>query len=1419
MGTSNKTYNRLGIDIGSTTVKVAILDSENKLLFSDYQRHFANIQETLAELLTKAYDKLGPMDLASSITGSGGLTLAKHLDIPFVQEVVAVATSLKDYAPQTDVAIELGGEDAKIIYFTGGVDQRMNGICAGGTGSFIDQMASLLQTDASGLNELAKNYHEIYPIAARCGVFAKTDIQPLINEGAAKEDLAASIFQAVVNQTISGLACGKPIRGNVAFLGGPLHFLDQLKEAFIRTLHLTDEHIIAPEHSHLFAAIGAAMNVKVGTTVTPITQMIDRLTKGIKMNFEIKRMDPLFASEKEYEDFTARHKQHTVKKGNLREYHGKCFFGVDAGSTTTKVALVAEDGSLLYSFYSNNNGSPLSTTVRAIREIYEQMPDDVTIAYGCSTGYGEALIKAALQLDMGEVETVAHYYAASFFQPDVDCILDIGGQDMKCIKIKNHTVDSVQLNEACSSGCGSFIETFAKSLNYTVVDFAKAALFAKNPTDLGTRCTVFMNSNVKQAQKEGATVADISAGLAYSVIKNALFKVIKINDASDLGKHVVVQGGTFYNDAVLRSFEKIAGCEAVRPDIAGIMGAFGAALVAREYYQSHKEPKTSMLSMNDILSLKYTTRLTRCQGCTNHCLLTINRFSNGSHYIFGNRCERGLGKEKNKENIPNLFDYKYHRIFDYEPLEEKDAKRGTVGIARVLNNFPLWAVFFKKLGYRVVLSPDSNRSIYEMGIESIPSESECYPAKLAHGHVTWLLRNNVHFIFYPCIPYERVEFDDAQNHYNCPIVTSYAENIKNNVDEITSGQVKFLNPFMAFTNEDTLSSQLIKVFGSSEFGISEAEIRDAVSEGWKELAVIRMEMQKKGEEVLKYMEETGRRGIVLAGRPYHVDPEINHGIPELITSYGIAVLTEDSVSHLHQPERPLIVMDQWMYHSRLYAAANFVKTRDDLDLIQLNSFGCGLDAVTTDQVNDILTRSGKIYTCLKIDEVNNLGAARIRIRSLIAAIRVREKKQTKRTIVPASYERVVFTKEMRENYTILCPQMSPIHFELLEPAFNAAGYNLVVPDVPARECVDVGLKFVNNDACYPSLIVVGQLMAAVKSGKYDMNKTAILISQTGGGCRASNYIGFIRRALEKAGYPNVPVISINLSGLESNPGFTFTPKLIQHGLYALEFGDIFLRCLYATRPYEAVPGSANELHEKWKKKIIAFITQDKILSHKKYKQMCREIIRDFDNLPRLDIKKPRVGIVGEILVKFHPAANNYLADLLESEGAEAVVPDLTDFLLYCFYNTGFKADNLGFSQKSKRIGRLGIRFFEWLRSAAVDEFKKSKHFTPPAHIEDLAKYARDIVSEGNQTGEGWFLTGEMMELIHSGTPNIVCTQPFACLPNHVVGKGVIKELRHRFPESNIVAIDYDPGASEVNQLNRIKLMLSTANKNLANQSL
>ena len=1401
----------LGIDIGSTTVKIALLDKDKNLIFSDYKRHFANIQETLAELLKEAEEKCGNITLHPVITGSGGLTLAKHLEVPFVQEVVAVSTSLKALAPKTDVAIELGGEDAKIIYFEdGNVEQRMNGICAGGTGSFIDQMASLLQTDASGLNDYAKNYNSLYTIAARCGVFAKSDIQPLINEGATKEDLSASIFQAVVNQTISGLACGKPIRGHVAFLGGPLHFLDQLKAAFIRTLKLDEEHTIELDNSHLFAAIGSALNASEETSYS-MEEMTGKLSGKIVMEAEVSRLDPLFKDEAEYRSFKARQDKYRVKTRKLDDYVGNAFLGIDAGSTTTKCALISEDGDLLYSFYSSNNGSPLKTAISSIQEIYKLMPKGVRIARSCSTGYGEALLKSALLLDDGEVETIAHYNAAAFFDPKVDCILDIGGQDMKCIHIKNNSVDSVQLNEACSSGCGSFIETFAKSLDYSVQDFAKVALYAKSPVDLGTRCTVFMNSRVKQAQKEGADVADISSGLAYSVIKNALFKVIKVSDARDLGEHIVVQGGTFYNDAVLKAFELISGAEAIRPDIAGIMGAFGAALIARERFEETKDYQTTMLSIDQINSLQYSTSMTTCQGCTNHCRLTINKFTGGRQHISGNRCERGIGKVKNADNIPNLFDYKYKRLFGYEPLEADKATRGTVGIPRVLNfyeNYPFWFTFFTKLGFKVVLSPRSTHQIYELGIESIPSESECYPAKISHGHVEWLIRQNVDFIFYPGLFYEREEVEGATNHYNCPIVTSYSENIKNNVEAITDGKVRLRNPFMAFTSIETVTDALVKEFSE----IPADEVINAAKAGWEEMAVARKDVQIKGEETLKWMEENGRHGIVLAGRPYHIDPEINHGIPDMICSYGVAVLTEDSVSHLGKPERPLIVSDQWMYHSRLYAAASFVRERDDLDLIQLNSFGCGLDAVTTDQVNDILSGSDKIYTCLKIDEVNSLGSARIRVRSLLAAIRVKKQKNQPRTIRSTANKRVLFTEEMRKNYTILCPQMSPIHFDILEPAFAACGYNFVVMQNDNRHAIDMGLKYVNNDACYPSLWVVGQIMDELHSGKYDLNKTAVIMSQTGGGCRATNYVGFIRRALKKAGMEQIPVVSLNLSKLEANPGFHLNAEMLMRAAYGAILGDIFMRCVYRMRPYEKIPGSVNACHEKWLEKAKEFVTA-KHMSFIKFQKLCKDIIEDFDRLElKENLVKPRVGVVGEILVKFAPAANNHLVELLENEGAEAVVPDLIDFMLYCFYNQIYKAKELGTSAKTAALMRVAIWAIERLRSGASKAFEKSVHFDPPTSIYKLVEYAEPIVSIGNQTGEGWFLTGEMVELIKEGATNIVCTQPFGCLPNHVVGKGVIKQMRHMYPGCNIVAIDYDPGASEVNQLNRIKLMLSTAQK-------
>ncbi len=1411
---------RVGIDIGSTTVKVVAIDDDGKIVFGKYERHLSHTQSKLFSLLCDLERELGDCYIKPRITGSGSINLGKALNIDFVQEVSAVANALKALAPETDVAIELGGEDAKIIYFEGdNIEERMNGICAGGTGSFIDQMASLLETDATGLNKYAKEHTRIYPIAARCGVFAKTDIQPLINEGASKADLSASIFQAVVNQTVSGLACGKPIRGTVAFLGGPLHFLTELKGAFVRTLGLTERTTVDPDNSHLFAAYGSALEAKDEKTVK-LSELTARLSQGVEMKFELKRLDPLFEDEKEYEEFKSRHRGACVARGDIKSYKGDCYLGIDAGSTTTKLALVGENGELLYSFYSSNQGSPINTAKRAMRELSALLNEETNIAYACSTGYGEKLLKTAFNLDMGEVETIAHCTAASFFDPRVDCVLDIGGQDMKCIKIKNSSVDTILLNEACSSGCGSFIESFASSLGYSAKDFAAEAVFAKNPIDLGTRCTVFMNSNVKQAQKEGATVPDISAGLAYSVVKNALFKVIKLNTAEDLGKHVVVQGGTFYNHGVLRALEKIAGVLVTCPDISGIMGAFGAALIARENRKGHK---SSILPFEEIEALEYQASTIRCKGCSNQCILTVNQFDGGRRHITGNRCERGAQEQNAPEKGENLAKYKLDRIFGYDPLPIEKAPRGVIGLPRALNiyeNYPFWATFFASLGFSVVLSPKSTRAIYELGMETIPSESECYPAKITHGHIKWLIDNGVKTIFYPCIFYENQEVEGAQNHYNCPIVVSCSENIKNNFDQIQSGEITYLRPFIAFTSEKTVCDRLTRFFvNEKKFDISAREIKRAVKLAWKEQTRAKADIRKKGAEALAQLEKTGKRGIVLAGRPYHLDPEINHGIPELIASYGFAVLTEDSLPIVYDEVEKLRVNDQWVYHSRLYNAAAYVRKYDHLELIQLNSFGCGIDAVTTDQVSEILENSGKLYTSLKIDEVNNLGAIRIRVRSLISAMNMRQKKGIYANAQRINYQRAEFTKEMfKEGYTILAPQMSPIHFNLLEPLFRKYNFNFVVLSNTTKDAIDAGLKFVNNDACFPSITMVGQIMDAVLSGKYDTDKLAIIMTQTGGCCRASNYVSFIRRALDKVNLSHIPVISLNLAGIEKNAGFKIPLPALVGAVKVMVFGDLLMRCLYRTRPYERDMGSAEELYEKWNQICIDNVTKKK--GHMSYRKICRGIVEDFDKLPiKEGLKKPRVGIVGEILVKYMPLANNNLVSQLESEGAEVIVPDMLDFFNYCVYNSEYKHKFFGFKKSSLLISKIGVNAIELVRSPAKKALKNSKHFDTPMHITKVAKLAKPFLSIGNQYGEGWFLAGEMIELIECGVPNIVCIQPFACLPNHVVGKGVIRRLRQSYPQSNIVAIDYDPGASEVNQLNRIKLMLSVAKKKLEEENL
>ena len=1400
---------RLGIDIGSTTVKLTLVNQNNQILFSKYERHFSNIQDTLESLFAAGQAQFNDSEFYAQITGSGGLTISEWLNVPFIQEVEAAAHTVETVAPATDVAIEIGGEDAKIIYFTGGIEQRMNGICAGGTGSFVDQMATLLQTDARGLNELAKNHKVIHPIAARCGVFAKSDVQPLINEGAAKEDLAASVFQAVASQTISGLAQGKPIRGNVAFLGGPLHFLPQLRERFIQILNLQQENIIIPENSHLFAAIGAALTAD--AQKTSFDTLIHNIRHNKKITHEIARLPKLFDSQTQLDAFTARHAKATLPREDLSTYKGKAYIGIDAGSTTTKLALISTEGKLLHSYYSGNMGSPLTVIISALKEIYSILPTDVTIAGSCVTGYGEALAKAALNIDHGEIETVAHYKAAAHFEPEVDFILDIGGQDMKCMRIKNGVINNVLLNEACSAGCGSFIETFAKSLNTDVPSFAQIALFAENPIDLGSRCTVFMNSRVKQAQKEGAEVADISAGLSYAVIKNALHKVIKITEPTEMGEKIVVQGGTFYNNSVLRTFETIAQREVIRPDVAGLMGAFGAALIAKE----HNTAQSGLLGPEELDKLKIQSTMTRCKLCENNCLLNINKFSGTAttQFISGNRCERPLGSQSTAtKKGTNLYEYKFNRIFNYKPLPAEKAHRGSVGLVRALNtyeNYPFWHTFFTSLGYRVILSPQSSRTLYEKGLESMPSESVCYPAKLVHGHIMELINTGVDMIFYPSIVYERMEYTKAHDCFNCPIVVSYPENIRANVDEIQSLNINYRNPFLNLNDKKSMLKELQAEFPD----IPPHEIKQALNAAWLEAEAVKVDIRKKGEETIKQLESSDGYAIVLAGRPYHIDQEIHHGIPQMITAYGVDVLTEDCIAHLANAHDngPLNVRDQWVYHSRLYAAAAYVAKHPKLELVQLNSFGCGLDAVSTDEVQDILEGAGKIYTCLKIDEVNNLGSARIRIRSLFAALSERGKKNIKPHEPQKRPARAVFTKPMKQTHTILCPQMAPIHFGLVKTAFDADGYNVQMMPAIDKDAVDIGLKYVNNDTCYPAIIVVGQLLKALQSGEYDLNNVSAIMSQTGGGCRASNYIGFIRRALRKAGMEHVPVISASTGGIEKNPGWRYNLPTIKKAVKALIYGDLFMRVLYAVRPYEAVKGSADALYDKWYEIAKTDVRHG---SAGTFKQNCYAIVQDFDNLPILSTTKPKVGVVGEILVKFHPTANNDIVTLIENEGAEAVVPDLLDFFLYTFFNSNFRHKHLGGSRLVKNIFNTAISAIEFSRKHMVTALEKSSRFHGPKPIKELADMAAPLLSIGNQSGEGWFLTAEMLELLHTGTHNIICTQPFACLPNHVTGKGMIKELKRHYPLANIVAIDYDPGASEVNQLNRIKLMLSQAGRNL-----
>lgn len=1398
----------MGLDIGSTTAKAVLLDERDRLVHSRYCRHFSDVRSAVCDIFNEVKQSIKSSRITLAIAGSGGIGVAEEMKLPFTQELIACSASVSRFIPEANVCIELGGEDAKLTYFDpNGADQRMNETCAGGTGAFLDHMAMLMGTDTAGLNELASKHRMIYPIASRCGVFAKTDVQSLMKEGAERADIAVSIFQAVVNQTISGLACGRRIAGNVAFLGGPLYFLPELRKRFSETLRLLPGQSISPENSHLFVALGAALLGK-NNDVVSISELDRRsAVYSLPLTMDgVPGLPPLFRDNEERRKFGERHGRSGTLRGEIAAASGPAYLGIDVGSTTTKAVLTDGDGTILFSDYRMQGGSePLRTVSEMLKELYSRMPEGLFIKSSCVTGYGEKLIQTAFGVDMGEIETVAHTRAAGKIDPEVEFIIDIGGQDMKCLKTEKGTIRQIFLNEACSSGCGSFLQNFAESLGMDMDEFVSCAERSRSPVDLGTRCTVFMNSKVRQAQKEGSSIEDISAGLVYSVVRNALYKVLKIRSADEIGDHIVVQGGTFKNDALLRAFEIVTGHRVVRPDIPEFMGAFGAALISKD---REGAGSSSIIRKEQLTLFKYKTETKRCQGCCNNCLLTVTSFGGKRRHVTGNMCSNGENEgAAGPELPPNLYSWKYKRLFEhYVPLSPEDAPRGTLGIPRVLNiyeDYPFWLTLFTELGFRVELS--SPRADESLAIDTVPSQTLCFPAKLVHRHLQELVDRGVKLIFFPGVQKEKREYMDADNCLNCPVVAGYPDVAGLNVDGLSSQDVHYIHSFFSLDAPDKIAGQIVKAF--TRYKVPHAEAAEAVKNAYAAQAGFRSDVKTMGDRAVRYVNDKGITGIVLAGHPYHLDPVVNHGIPELINGYNVAVLTEDSVagrSEGIEKGADLEVIDQWAFHSRLYRAARAVARDPELcrfELVQLNSFGCGLDAISADQTAELLEREGRMHTLLKIDESKNNGAVRIRIRSLLASVRAKQ--------IPPEVPSSAVISEVRTRTafagqrTILCPPLSQYHFQFLEPIMRAEGYDFRVLPEGGRESVELGLRYVNNDACYPSMIVVGQFLNALKSGRYDPKNTDCFYAQTGGSCRASNYVPLLRKALDEAGFEEVRILAVN-SQCRNSVAFRLSPRVIYRSAKAMVYGDLLMRLLLRTRPYELYTGYAEALYEKWSSKYRKAIASGRGPDHASF---IRDTVADFNAVPISGTEKPRVGIVGEILVKYHSGANDRLVDLIEASGGEAVLTDIASFLLYCLFDPVYGNSELSGSLRSAIAGRGAIAALEFLRRP-VRKALEGTRFGTLHNIYSLADQASPVVSCANQAGEGWLLTAEMISLIEGGVKKVICVQPFACLPNHITGKGVIKELRKRYAGSSILALDYDPGTSSVNQMNRIKLLMS-----------
>ena len=1418
----------LGIDLGSTTVKYVLLNAQRETLARAYVRHKSDVRGTLLAVVSELVEKAGAADPVRVLfSGSGALGLAEALQAPFVQEVVADALYLKERAPELDCAIELGGEDAKLLFLSNGVELRMNEACAGGTGAFIDQMAALLETDATGLDALARSAAKSHPMASRCGVFAKTDVVALLNAGVPKSEVARSVFDAVAEQTIGGLACGRSVKGSVGFLGGPLGFLPGLVDAFVRRLGPANDYKIF-EDARYAVARGAALagldpkeeteagEARTGRVWSNLSEFVLALQAAHPHSEGAAPLAPLFKTDAERRAFDERHAAERAPRIALHEACGPLYLGVDLGSTTVKAVVIDEAGRVVCDWYEPNEGNPLERLYDRAARLLDEIPEGAHLRSACTTGYGAELAKAALGAPFSEVETLAHQRGATAFLPDVSYVIDIGGQDMKCIKLKKGLIAGVALNEACSSGCGSFLQTFARQLGLTLSDFVEAAMRSRHPCDLGTRCTVFMNSKVRQAQRDGAPIEDIAAGLCRSIVRNALYKVLRIHDPKELGEHVVVQGGTFLNDAVLRAFEEQIGRPVVRPDIAGLMGAYGCALIARERTAADAPDWVLEKRMLDPSSV--VKRDLRCKGCGNACRLEMHRFPSGAKFFSGNRCDfaakSGGPRARTKKGFAA---WKCERLFAGDVLDPSTAPRGTIGIPRVLNmyeHYPYWRALFTTLGFSVVLSKPSDHVLARSGLETIPSQSLCFPAKLAHGHATELARAGVSTVWFPCIPMEGAPEPDRPGRFACPVVAGYPEALRLNLEE-SFPNLKLLTPFLDLERPATVIHALKAAFPE----IPEADLKRAVRAGREALDAWRAELRAKGEAIWREHEASGEPLVVLAGHPYHMDPLVNHGIPELIESMGVEIVTEDAVAHL-VPAAPegLDVVNQWSFHSRLYRAASLVEKSPFAELVQLVSFGCGLDAITSEQVKRLLEPAGKLATMLKIDEGDTLGAARIRLRSLLAAVADRRRRTQGRVIpiVPETALRPTVTHRPVKRgdtrmRTLYAPQMAPIHFPIVAGVLKTLGWQVeVLPDV-RPEAIELGLAHVNNDACYPAIVVIGQLLDAVLSGEIDRKNSALLLAQTCGPCRATNYPTLLQWALNDAGIDDLPVVTLAAGKVSGFEVLGLGLKGLHRLMIALLYGDLIQRLSLFVRAYEKTPGACQALVTRWSERAAEVAGRG---DARTWAKDARKMVADFMAIERTAKAKPRVGIVGEILLKYHPRANLDIVDEILREGAEPRLGDISSFVLYCLYDRVHQAAALEGPKLPALGAKLLIAHFERMRRAMAEALEG----TPLAGVSTLKddlETVRGWVSPGQEAGEGWLLTAEMLSFVAEGTPNVVCLQPFGCLPNHITGKGVMRAIRLRRPGVNLCAIDFEAGTSRANVANRLKLFLAQARESFA----